>query len=78
LVRVDKHNEGVDEFAYTFSRRPVVLRFYEEFRRAITAIKREKQLKGWSRKKKEALMQNNIPLLIKLSNWKKKGRKKDN
>ncbi len=67
LTRVTQHNTGENEGAYTFSRRPVVLRYYEEFRRAGKAIAREKQLKGWSRKKKEALMSGNIGLLIELS-----------
>ena len=53
--RVWEHNAGVVE-GYTSSRRPVVLRFVEEFESAWQAIERERQIKGWSRRKKEALI----------------------
>jgi putative endonuclease len=53
--RVWEHNEGVVD-GYTHSRRPVVLRCTEEFERAVYAIDRERQIKKWSRKKKEALI----------------------
>lgn len=51
----------------TYKRRPVVLKYYERFDNADKAIAWEKQLKGWSRKKKEALMQQNWELLKQLS-----------
>ena len=53
--RVKEHNEGLDESCYTYSRRPVVLKYYEHFFHIEKAIAWEKQVKGWSRKKKEAL-----------------------
>jgi putative endonuclease len=47
-------------------RLPVKLVYYEVFRRVDEAFYREKQLQGWSRKKKEALIKGNgdsLPLL---------------
>jgi putative endonuclease len=42
--------------AYTKSRRPVTLAFSEHFERITDAIAFERQIKGWSRAKKEALI----------------------
>ena len=53
--RLWEHNTGFDIGCYTFSRRPVILKYYETTNDIKQAILREKQLKGWSRKKKEAL-----------------------
>src|SRR5258706_413763 len=53
--RLAEHNEGNDPKAFTFKRRPVVLRYCNQFSDIKQAIAWEKQLKGWGRKKKEAL-----------------------
>jgi putative endonuclease len=53
--RVVEHNTGNDPECYTYQRRPVELKYYEHFTEVNQAISREKQLKGWSRKKKQAL-----------------------
>ena len=53
--RVSEHNLGVFE-GYTKSRRPVTLVFSERFDRITDAIAFERQVKGWSRAKKEALI----------------------
>lgn len=53
--RVDQHNAGSYK-GYTFSRRPVVLVWSEYFDRITDGIAVERQLKGWSRAKKEALL----------------------
>ncbi len=54
-ARVWKHNNlPID--SYTARRRPVVLVFTESYDRITDAIARERQLKGWSRRKKEALI----------------------
>jgi putative endonuclease len=58
--RLREHQTGYNQTAYTFSRRPVELKYYEHFNDINTAIAWEKQIKGWSRKKKEALF---------ISNW---------
>ncbi len=54
-ARVWEHNEGVYD-GYTRKRRPVVLVFTETYDRITDAIERERQIKGWSRVKKEALI----------------------
>ena len=53
---------------YTVSRRPVELVFYAEFTNIEFAIDKEKQIKKWSRAKKEALINGEydaIPNLTK-------------
>ncbi len=54
--RFAEHQEGYDPAGFTYSRRPVELVLVEWYQYIQHAIEREKQLKGWSRKKKEALI----------------------
>src|SRR5580658_10035137 len=54
-ARVDKHNQGFGP-EYTRKHRPVVLIWSQEFADSAAARKREIELKGWSRKKKLALV----------------------
>jgi putative endonuclease len=61
--RLSEHNDGMDPCSYTHSRRPVCLVYSEEFGDIEDAIDAEKQIKGWSRKKKEALIQGDLLLL---------------
>ena len=64
--RFEEHQEGIDSICYTFKKRPLKLVFFEVYIDVNQAIQREKQLKGWSRKKKEALInnkENDLPLL---------------
>ncbi len=65
--RINQHNEGIDTSSYTYFRRPVQLLFAEEFTNSLHAIAAEKQIKGWSRKKKEALINRDIAFLKKLA-----------
>jgi putative endonuclease len=58
--RLIEHNEGCNIHCFTFSRRPVMLQYHEHFVNIQNAIRREKQLKGWSRQKKEALFRANV------------------
>jgi len=53
--RIAKHQSGELE-GYTSNRLPVELRFVEEFSTREEALACEQQIKGWSRKKREALM----------------------
>lgn len=53
--RLTEHNEGHNPLSYTYTRRPVKLMFAAGFNDPQEAINFEKQVKGWSRKKKEAL-----------------------
>ena len=54
-TRVAQHNAG-SFGGYTAQRRPVVLVFHQEFAHITDAIAAERQVKGWSRAKKEALI----------------------
>ena len=65
--RVFQHQSGSFPESYTHNRRPVELVFYCEFNNINEAISFEKQVKGWSRKKKEAIIKNNWHLLPSLS-----------
>ena len=53
--RVNQHNAG-SFGGYTATRRPVVLVYSEYFDRIVDAVSAERQIKGWSRGKKEALI----------------------
>jgi putative endonuclease len=53
--RVAEHNTGVYG-GYTATRRPVALVFAQHFPQITDAIEAERQVKGWSRAKKEALI----------------------
>jgi putative endonuclease len=64
--RIAQHNSGYF-VGYTASRRPVVLVFSQWFERITDAIAAERQVKGWSRAKKEALMRGDFSALPKLS-----------
>jgi putative endonuclease len=64
--RVDQHNAGSYP-GYTFSRRPVVLVWSEYFDRITDGIAAERQIKGWSRAKKEALLNSDWAKVSELS-----------
>ncbi len=64
--RVAQHNAG-DFDGYTARRRPVVLVFEQHFDRITDAIAAERQVKGWRRDKKEALIRGDYDALQELS-----------
>ncbi len=64
---MEEHQLGLNPTCYTFRKRPIVLVFQRDFHFIEQAIAFEKQVKGWSRKKKEALIAGNMELLSKLS-----------
>lgn len=65
--RLDEHNSGIDEKRYTNKRRPVELKFFERFQDVLQAIEFEKQVKGWTRKKKEVLFRSDWEEIKKLA-----------
>ncbi len=65
--RLAEHQNGKYERGYTFSRRPISLLYFEYCTNKVQASLREKQLKGWSRAKKEALIAENHERLKRLS-----------
>lgn len=54
--RLLEHQSGEAVTSYTFYRRPVKLKWYSESMDPDQAIELEKQIKRWTRKKKEALI----------------------
>ncbi|NOY52481.1 MAG: GIY-YIG nuclease family protein [Deltaproteobacteria bacterium] len=70
--RIAEHQQGVIQ-CYTIKRLPVVLMFCEEFPTRDEALSRERQIKGWSRKKKEALINGDWTELSRLSRSRKGG-----
>ena len=64
--RIDQHNAGTYP-GYTFTRRPVVLVWSEYFDRITDGIAAERQIKGWSRAKKEALIRSDWAAVSQLS-----------
>ena len=65
-LRLSQHQEG-EGANHTKKRLPVKLIYYEEYSRIDEAFYREKQVQGWGRKKKEALIDGSPELLPKLA-----------
>jgi predicted GIY-YIG superfamily endonuclease len=53
--RISEHTTGAIASCYTFKRRPLELVFSQDFPTREEALASEQQIKGWSRKKKEAM-----------------------
>jgi len=54
-LRIAHHDAGIYG-GYTSKRRPVALVWHQEFERITDAVAAERQIKGWGRAKKEALI----------------------
>jgi len=65
--RIFEHQTGKHNNSYTYHRRPVSLVFSAEFTDINLAIDTEKQIKKWSKAKKEALINGEFELLPYLS-----------
>ena len=65
-LRVAQHNAGIFG-GYTATRRPVTLVYSQWFERITDAIAGERQVKGWSRAKKEALIRGDFEQLRTLA-----------
>ncbi len=65
--RITEHNAGMNKDTYTFTRRPVILVWIETFLDPNQAIMIEKKIKGWSRRKKEALINEDWDKLVEYS-----------
>jgi len=68
--RLIEHNNSLNKTSYTYSRRPVKIVYQETFQNPDDAIVWEKKIKGWSRKKKEALINGDFNEIKRLSNLK--------
>jgi putative endonuclease len=65
-LRLKQHQAG-EGANHTKKRLPISLVYFEEFQRIELAFYREKQVQGWSRKKKEALINLQSEKLPELS-----------
>jgi putative endonuclease len=68
--RVETHNAERGA-AFTSKRRPVKLVYAESHDTETAAVRRERQLKRWTREKKEALIRGDVDLLRALSKRRK-------
>ncbi|SFI82957.1 GIY-YIG nuclease family protein [Nitrosomonas sp. Nm34] len=64
--RLAEHQSGLGA-KHTIKRLPVKLVYCEECERIEDAFRREKQVQGWSRKKKEALIMGDTNALLRLA-----------
>ncbi len=62
--RLQEHSSGKNEGCYTYKKRPITLVWFESFNDVLDAIATEKRIKGWSRRKKEALITENWDKLV--------------
>jgi|WetSurMetagenome_2_1015567.scaffolds.fasta_scaffold40550_1 putative endonuclease len=65
--RFIEHIRGIHDRAFTYERRPLKLVFCRQFTKPLEAIQYEKQVKGWTRSKKIALIKNDIGKLHELA-----------
>lgn len=65
-LRLAQHQNG-EGANHTKKRLPVKLVYFEEYQRIDEAFNREKQVQGWGRKKKEALINSTLDDLHNLA-----------
>ena len=66
-TRIAQHNAGTHPTAWTYKRRPVELVWSQEFQLALQAVAVERQLKGWRRAKKDAVVRGDWLALKELA-----------
>ena len=65
--RLGEHASGKNKDSYTHDKRPITLMWFEIFNNVSNAIETEKKIKGWSRRKKEALINQDWDKLVEHS-----------
>lgn len=65
-LRLQQHQNG-EGANHTRKHLPVELVYFEEYERIDEAFKREKQIQGWGRKKKKALINRDLEKLHSLA-----------
>jgi putative endonuclease len=68
--RFIEHQSGIHKDSYTFRHRPLKLVYCKQFNSPIEAINYEKQLKGWLKAKKQALINSDFKALHELAECK--------
>ena len=66
--RLEEHQAGLGG-KYTSSHLPVKLVYWEEYQTIEEAFERERQIHGWTRAKKQALINGDAESLIRLCKW---------
>ena len=64
---MSEHEQGLNPNCFTYNRRPIHYLWSEEFVHVEDTISAEKQIKGWSRKKKFALIDGGIELVAQVA-----------
>ena len=72
--RLEQHHAGVIASCYTFNRRPVELVYLQGFCSREEALAAERQIKGWSRAKKQAHIRQDWPEISRLARGSRKER----
>ena len=73
--RLCEHQDGVMHDSYTFTRRPVQLIWVsEEVERYSDALRFERQVKGWSRAKKQVLIRGDFDAIHEIVKEERKKR----
>jgi putative endonuclease len=67
MRRFWEHCNSDNPASYTYSRRPLLLVYADEFQRVEDAIAAEKKLKNWTHHKKRAISERDWPLLRRLA-----------
>ena len=77
-ARIAAHQAGLESKAYTYSRRPVDYLWSQEFGTHDEAFQSERQIKGWTRAKKEALIRGDLDAVHRIvrSEWEAENRAK--
>jgi putative endonuclease len=75
-LRIQQHQNG-EGANHTKKRQPVQLIYWEEYPRIDQAFYREKQIQGWSRQKKEALIAANYKKMHELAACKNESNSKN-
>jgi putative endonuclease len=71
-TRLYQHHNRIFPTCYTATRLPLKLVYSEQYPGRIEALSAEKQIQGWGRKKKEALISGDWDTLTYLAQRKKK------
>ena len=76
--RLWEHEQGFMPSAYTFTRRPVKLVWVSDEREHYyDALRWERQIKGWSRAKKEALIRGDFDAIHEIVKTERKSREQN-
>ena len=70
-MRLVQHQQKMIPGSYTSTRLPIQLKYYQVFSTREEARMAENQIKGWSRKKKEALIKGNWQAISEYAKRKK-------